>query len=126
MKLSEHATEQLNERYLKWGLDIYEALSIIESLENGDDIYRMILIGDIPIVLICDFNEIITIYPHPLDAAENWVELIEKVKRQKESISSIRNALNLANNCNNKKQRYIKKIEKQNKHLKQKMKGMWE
>ena len=126
MKLSGHATEQLNERYLKWGLDIYEALSIIESLENMDEIYRMILIGDIPIVLICDFNEIITIYPHPLDAAENWVELIEKVKRQKESIAKIRNALNLANNCNNEKQRYIKKIEKQNKHLKQKMKGMWE
>ena len=126
MKLSEHATEQLNERYLKWGLDIYEALNIIESLENMDDIYRMILIGDIPIVLICDFNEIITIYPHPLDAAENWAELIEKVKNLKSSNASLKSALTCCNRIIANHERYIRKIEKQNKHLKQKMKGMWE
>ena len=126
MKLSLHAKDQLKDRYINWGLNIDEAISSIHLMENSENIYRMIIIDDIPIVLICDFDEIITIYPHPLDAAENWVELSDKVKRQKESISKIRNALNACNNCNNEKQRYIKKIEKQNKHLKQKMKGMWE
>lgn len=126
MKLSIHALDQLNDRYQKWGLNIPEAISVIESIVfDSIETYRMIIIDDIPLVLICDLNEIITIYPHPLDAAEDYFSLTDKVKNQRTSVKSLKNALGSANNCINEKQRYIKKIEKQNKHLKQKMKGMW-
>jgi len=126
MKLTEHAKDQLNDRYLQWGLDIFNTLTFIESLDfEEDEKYMLIIIDNIPIVLICDFNEIITVYPHPVDAAENWMELMETVKHQKNHISNLKKALNCANYNIDEKQKHIKKIEKQNKHWKQKMKGVW-
>lgn len=80
MKLSIHAKRQLEERYTKWGLDVNDALITISKLEFAEDKFRMLIIDDIPLVLVCDYDEVITIYPHPIDAAESWVDMVECVR----------------------------------------------
>lgn len=118
MKLSKHAIDQLNERYTSWGLDIDETISFIHLMEHCEEKYRMVLIDDIPVVLTCDYDEVITIYPHPVDAAESYFELLSSVK-------NLRKALNSANGRVNTKQKYINKLEKKLKHREKQVKEMW-
>ena len=127
MKLTVHAKEQLEDRYSEWGLDLEVAINIIESTKiDSDDKYRMLLIDDIPIVLICDKDEIITIYPHPIDAAENWLNLTNKIRRLKESHKSMKNAIATCNSIIETKEKYIKKIERINKKLDRQVKESWQ
>lgn len=126
MKLSNHAEEQLYARYEKWGLDIVEALYIIRNLKfESDDTYRMVIIDDIPLVLICDGNEIITVYPHPVDAAEEWRDLHNDIKLLKHSNAGLRNAVNTCNGRIQKQEKYIDKLEKKLKKREKQVKEMW-
>lgn len=119
MTFTNHAVDQLYDRYEKWGLNIKEFLFYVKNLNFKDsEKYRMILFDDIPVVIICDDNEIITVYPHPVDAATEWLGL-------KNGAVSLRHALKSANDRLSNSDKYILKLKNRILKLEQKLKRCW-
>ena len=80
MIVTDHAAMRLKERYGPWGLDVKAATRFLMDLVIIDPPeYQIVEIDGILVVLVCKGDVICTVYPHPLDMAEQTREYKQQI-----------------------------------------------